>query len=64
MLNAYRHEIYLGILLKIRIILIRNIYIGFGWNNFDVFRYKVLILLNAKLYTYLKYKNKTKKFKP
>ena len=54
MLNAYRHEVYLGIFLNIRSIILRIIgylicnCIGFGLNNFDVLRYKVLILLIAK----------------
>ena len=58
MLNAYRHEVYLGIFLNIRSIILRIIdnliynCIGFDLNDFDVFRYKVLILLTAKYYTY------------
>ena len=54
MLNAYRHEVYLGIFLNIRGTILRIINcliyncIGFDLNNFDVLRYKVLILLTAK----------------
>ena len=54
MLNAYRHEVYLEIFFNIRSIILRiisnTIYncIGFDLNDFDVLRYKVLILLIAK----------------
>ena len=57
MLNASRHEAYLKILLKIRSITLR-ITIGFGLKDFDVFRYKVLILLLTKQYTYQNTKTK------
>ena len=54
MLNAYRYESYLKIFLNIRSTILRIPFnkvrncIGFGLNDFNVLRYKVLILLKTK----------------